>query len=160
MNASRNSVPTASFVAGLVAGTVDIGAAATIYRTSPVNILHAVASGALGPASFHGGVPTALLGLVLQWAMSILIAAIYVGVLRRVAAFRLPWIPAGVIYGLLVFVVMNYAVLPLSRTFADHHLPHFTFATFGANLLAMIVFGLIVAFIARKVVGESAIARA
>ena len=38
------------FAAGLVAGTIDIGAASLINRLSPVVILQAVASGLLGRA--------------------------------------------------------------------------------------------------------------
>ena len=42
-------------------------------------ILHYVAAGLLGPkAALAGGASVAILGLVLQWAMSLLIAAIFV----------------------------------------------------------------------------------
>src|SRR6202789_2865786 len=70
---------------GFIAGTLDIGAAVALYHISPITILQAIASGLLGKASFAGGINTALLGLVLQWAMSLIIAAIYV-----LAADRLP----------------------------------------------------------------------
>jgi hypothetical protein len=53
---------------GLIAGTIDIGAATLINLVSPIVILHAIASGVLGRASFTGGMPSAFLGLLLQWA--------------------------------------------------------------------------------------------
>ncbi len=69
-------------VGGLVAGTVDIFAAAAINAAPPGVILKAIASGLLGHGAFKGGVGTMVLGLVLQWAMSLVIAAIY-GAARR-----------------------------------------------------------------------------
>jgi hypothetical protein len=62
---------------GLLAGTLDIGAAALINGVSPVLIAHYIASGVLGRASFSLGAPAACLGVILQWGMSVMIAAIY-----------------------------------------------------------------------------------
>jgi FtsH-binding integral membrane protein len=131
--------------AGLVAGTVDIAAAAAINRVGFGVILRAVASGLLGHAAFQGDSWVAALGMVLQWAMSIIIAALYV-----LAGLKLPilfrrWILCGALYGVVVFFVMNYVVVPLS---AVGHVPHFKPASFVENLLAMLLFGLIIASIA------------
>jgi len=131
--------------AGLVAGTVDIAAAAAINMVGLGVILRAVASGLLGHAAFQGDSWVAALGMALQWAMSIIIAAIYV-----LAGLKLPilfrrWILFGTLYGVVVFFVMNYVVMPLS---AVGHVAHFKPASFVANLLAMLLFGLIIASIA------------
>jgi hypothetical protein len=50
-----------------------------------------------------------------------------------------------------VFVVMNYVVMPLS---AWHRLNHFSPEKFALNLAAMLMFGLIVAFVTRKALGS------
>src|SRR5450631_986834 len=63
---------------GIIAGTVDIGAACLINGAKPAVILQAVASGLLGKSAFSGGSTTVALGLVLQWAMSMIIATIFV----------------------------------------------------------------------------------
>jgi hypothetical protein len=42
---------------------------------------------------------------------------------------------------------MNYVVVPLS---ALRHTPHFTAARFAENMMAMMLFGVIVAFFARR----------
>ena len=131
-------------IAGFTAGTIDIAAACLINMRSLMVILQAIASGLLGRASFQGGAFAAVLGLILQWAMSCLIAAIYVLVVRRMALLRRNWIASGVAFGCIVFIVMNYVVVPLS---AVGHAPRFTAATFAENLLAMVLFGLIIAFI-------------
>lgn len=83
MERSRHPALKAAIVAGLVAGTIDIGAAALINRLGPVIILHAIASGVLGKAAYFEGARSALLGLALQWGMSLSIAAIYVAATRR-----------------------------------------------------------------------------
>ncbi|MBS0433223.1 MAG: hypothetical protein JSS21_12585 [Proteobacteria bacterium] len=132
---------------GLIAGTLDIGAAALINWMNPLVIMRFVAGGLLGKAALQGGLPVSALGMLLQWAMSLLIAAIFV-----VAALRLRWltarpVAAGLAYGVVIYFVMNYVVLPLS---AWHRAPPFKLVPFAENLLAMLVFGLIVAFCARR----------
>jgi len=132
---------------GLVAGTIDIGAASLIYWQDPIVIFHSIASGILGTASFRGGVVSASLGLGLQWAMSVIIAAIYVQVTNQIPTFRRAWIKGGLLAGVVIFLVMNYVVLPLS---AVGRAPRFTALKFLENLLAMLLFGIIIAFFARR----------
>lgn len=137
---------------GFVAGSLDILAAALINRVDPLVIMRAIASGLLGRAAFQGGLPVAMLGLLLQWAMSLLIAAIFVFAARRLAWLGRRWVAAGLLYGVVVFVVMEYVVVPLSAAAK----PHFTALSLLENLLAMELFGLIVAFCARGVGRRSA----
>jgi hypothetical protein len=141
------SIPGAILLAGVIAGTIDIGAAALINAASIAVILKAIASGILGKASFEQGIEAESLGLFLQWAMSILIAAIFVVTASRLNILKRQWLAAGLAYGVVVFFVMNYAVVPLS---AIGRIPHFTPLRFVANLLAMLLFGMIIAFFARS----------
>ncbi|MGH8233396.1 MAG: hypothetical protein ACREPU_04280 [Rhodanobacteraceae bacterium] len=95
--------------------------------------------------------PVLVLGLFLQWGMSLLIATVFV-----LAALRMCWliarpIAAGLAYGVLVFVMMNYVVMPLS---AWGHVNHFTPVKFVENLAAMLLFGLIVAIMTRQSLGS------
>lgn len=145
---SRSGGLTGILLGGLVAGTVDIGAAALINGVSPVDIVHFIAGGFLGRvASFAGGTPTAVVGLVLQWIMALIIAAIFAGIALVVPIVRRHWVIGGLVYGLPVFAVMNFVVVPLS---AIHRFPHFTPQKFVENLLAMLLFGVIVAWFARE----------
>jgi uncharacterized membrane protein YagU involved in acid resistance len=132
---------------GFIAGTIDIGAAALINHASIAVILKAIASGILGNASFEQGIEAEVLGLLLQWAMSILIAAIFVVTASRVSILKRRWLAAGLAYGVSVFFVMNYAVVPLS---AVGRIPDFTASRFIANLLAMLLFGVVISFVARS----------
>jgi hypothetical protein len=134
-----------SVLAGLIAGTIDIGAACTINMIGPGPILRFIASGLLGSSLPHE-TWVYCLGLGLQWLMSIIIAGIFV-----IAAGKLPlllrrWVAAGIAYGIVVYFVMTFVVVPLSKAKAGH----VTMTSFVENLLAMILFGLIVAYVARR----------
>lgn len=136
----------ASVLGGLIAGTIDIGSASLIYRASPAVIMRAIAGGVLGPRAIELGIAVSLLGLTLQWAMSVLIAMIYCLALPRLPTIlRRSWVLAGCGYGVVVFVVMEYMVVPLS---ALHRWPHLTIAWLLENLFAMALFGCIVAYAA------------
>ena len=147
-----NQTGLAILCGGLVAGTIDIGAAALISHLNPAVILHAIASGVLGKASFVDGASAAWLGLALQWAMSLLIAEIFVTAATRMTWLRRRWLPAGLAYGVAIYVVMNYVVVPLSAApFKAPAAP----MPIALNLLAMLLFGLIVAFFARTVAARA-----
>ncbi|MEO7206289.1 MAG: hypothetical protein ABI356_00480 [Steroidobacteraceae bacterium] len=133
---------------GVIAATIDIAAASLISDRSPAFIMQAIAGGLLGKASFDGGIGTAILGAVLQEAMGILIATIYVLWSKAVLRWRSQSILRGLIYGIVVFFVMIYVVVPLS---AWKSAPHFTSLKFAENMAAMLLFGLIVAFFARRI---------
>jgi uncharacterized membrane protein YagU involved in acid resistance len=138
-------------VGGLVAGTLDIGAAALINRVSPVLIAHYIATGIMGPAALSAGAPAACLGVLLQWAMSVVIAAIYWFVTARMPQLRARWWLGGLLAGVVIFLVMNFIVMPLSAAPVTLHevIARFRPAKGAENLLAMFVFGLIVAYCAR-----------
>jgi uncharacterized membrane protein YagU involved in acid resistance len=149
----RHSALTAIVLGGFTAGTIDIGSACLINMLGPIVILHSIASGLLGKASFAGGLPTATLGLVLQWAMSIAIAAIYVLASRELPVLVRRWIPGGLAYGVAIYVVMTFVVVPLSAAPFGHR--PLVAEKAVENLVAMLLFGLIVAFFARRSVSDA-----
>jgi hypothetical protein len=134
-------------IAGSIAGVVDIAAASLIHFARPDRIMQAIAAGLLGRESFKDGAWSSVLGFSLQIVMSCLIAAIYVIATRRLPEFRRNWIISGLSYGVIVFGVMNYVVLPLSAVGKS---PTFTVARFVEELAAMLLFGLIITFIDRR----------
>ena len=109
-----------TFVAagGLVAGTLDIVYAIvywTIRAGLPARrILQSVASGLLGEASFAGGAATAALGLALHYGIAVSMAVAYYVVSRRVSALVRAPLALGAAYGLFLYALMNYVVVPLS----------------------------------------------
>lgn len=107
----------AILVGGLVAGTLDIAFAisfAGYNGVSPARLLQSVASGLFGNPAFSGGSLMAATGLALHFAMSFLWAGIFLLASRRIDFLLLRPVLAGVLFGIVVFLVMRLVVLPLS----------------------------------------------
>jgi hypothetical protein len=143
----HHSPITAILLGGSIAGIIDIGAACLINLLDPLVILHVIAAGLIGrDAARVGGLATAVLGFGLQIAMSLIIATIYNTGATILPVLRRAWLPAGLAFGVGVFFVMEYVVVPLS---AIHRVPTFTVQSFALNMVAMLVFGTIIAWFAR-----------
>lgn len=103
---------------GLVAGTLDIIYACIFWALKSdvpaQRILQSIAAGVLGKASFEGGAATAALGLALHYFIALSMALAYFLVARRWAPlWQRPFL-YGAAYGLLLYLIMNYVVVPLS----------------------------------------------
>jgi len=110
-------------VTGLIVGTLDILSAFIIalWRGSTVTrLLQFIASGLLGPQAFQGGAATAILGLALHFFIAFTLVAVFYAASRRLSFVRQHAVSAGIIYGLIVFAVMNLIVLPLSAAKPRH----------------------------------------
>ena len=136
---------------GLIAATCDITYAVgySAWRgVAPMRLLQSVASGLLGKPAFDGGVPTALLGLGLHYAICIVAAAVYWHAARRLGWLATRAVPAGLAFGLAVYGVMNYVVLPLSAFPFTPHPAALTVAT--GVLVHMVGVGLPIALCTRQ----------
>lgn len=116
---ARQGAITTALVGGLIAGTLDILYAWLFWNlkagVSMIRILQSVAAGLLGPASREGGLPTAMLGLAAHYFIALSMAAAYYLVAGRLPELRQRPIILGAAYGLLLYGIMNYIVVPLSR---------------------------------------------
>jgi hypothetical protein len=140
---------TAILLGGAIAGAVDIGAAMLINHVSLDLVLRVIASGLKGKAATtEAGTNILWLGFGLQELMGIIIAAIFGAASMVMPVIARRWVTFGLLYGVAVFVVMNYLVLPLSAASTKGF--HFTFHPVHMlkDLVAMCVFGLIIAFFA------------
>lgn len=103
---------------GVLAGTLDILYACLFWAAKadlpPTRIFQSVAAGLLGEASFQGGAATAALGLALHFFIACTMAVTYYLAARRWPLLTRRPVPLGIAYGLLLYVVMNYVVVPLS----------------------------------------------
>ena len=103
--------------AGLVAGTLDIVYATSFWGLKGVpaqRIGQSIAAGVLGKDAFGGGNATAALGLVLHYFIATMMAAAYALVARRWPALVARPVRYGLLYGLLLYALMTYVVVPLS----------------------------------------------
>ena len=114
------SLPLWTLAGGLIAATLDIGYAISYWGltkgVAATRVLHSVASGLIGrEAALAGGAGTAALGLFLHYFIAVLMAVAYaIGASRLAWMRRHPWL-AATLYGLWLFVAMNFIVVPLSR---------------------------------------------
>lgn len=101
-----------------MAGSCDITAACLQYYAlrgvGPVRIFQSVASGLLGADAFTGGARTAALGLFLHYFIAFVWTVVFVLASLRLGLLRRPPLFVGALYGVIVFLVMHFAVLPLS----------------------------------------------
>lgn len=121
---------------GVLAGAFDIIYAFIVYGplsygVTPEQVLQSVAAGWIGrDASRAGGAETAALGLASHFLIASLMAAIYVFAAQRFRVLTTNWVLWGLVYGLILYVAMNYVVVPLSAAGGDG----FAGADIGARL--------------------------
>ena len=102
----------AILVGGLLAGSLDLGAAFIIYGAG---VPRGIAGGLLGPAVLRGGgMGTYVLGIVLHFFIATSAAAVYYLASRKLAFLKEHPLICGPFYGIAVFLMMNLIVLPLS----------------------------------------------
>ena len=134
---------------GLIAGILDISDALFLWKmrgVSPMRGLQGIASGLLGKDAF-GGAGTAVLGAVLHFFIAFSAAAVYYFVLQAMPILERHPIPWGMVYGLVVFAVMNLVALPLSRVrMSPYPLPVLLNLLFAHTILV----GLPIALMARR----------
>ena len=123
---ARRSSPLIFVLAGgVVAGTLDIVFACVFWALKagvPARrILQSVAAGLLGRGSFQGGLTTAALGLFLQYVIAVSMSLAYYLVARRWPPLRRRPVACGAAYGLVLYGVMNYVVVPLSAAQTGSH---------------------------------------
>lgn len=102
----------------LIVGTLDITYAIVvsgIRGVAPIRVLQSVAAGLLGPDSFKGGIPTEVLGLALHYFIALVIVVVYAFAARRIPLLLEHPVLCGGVYGIGVYVFMNFVVIPLSR---------------------------------------------
>jgi hypothetical protein len=112
-----NSIGRPILLGTLVAGTLDI--VAPITRTwlesgrGPSAVLHTVASGPFGEGVRQGGVPTALLGLAVHFAIMAVMVSAFVLAARRLPVLTRRPVLMGALYGIGLYLFMYGVVLPL-----------------------------------------------
>ncbi|HCK85033.1 MAG TPA: hypothetical protein DHW63_11115 [Hyphomonadaceae bacterium] len=124
-----NNYAAAILWGGLAAGALDIVYAFVVYGPlsyglTLTEVLQSVAAGWLGREASHaGGLATALIGLVTHFTIATAMAAVFVAASARLtflAARPLLW---GLLYGIVLYVAMNYVVVPLSAAGAEGQFP-------------------------------------
>lgn len=115
---TRTTAARAVTIGACVVATLDMLDCVVVYGllrgVTVTQCFQGVASGLLGRASFQGGWPTVLLGGVLHLFNATVIVSVYYVASRRIPLLTRRPVLSAILYGCLVFVVMNFVVVPLS----------------------------------------------
>jgi hypothetical protein len=120
--------------AGLVVGVLDISSAFIIWWQRGVGArrgLQGIAAGLLGASSFDGGLVTAGLGLALHFFVAFVVVTIFYLASRKIEFLAIHPVVSGVLYGIGVYIVMYWFVLPATFPTFRHRL--------GNDLLAVAI---------------------
>jgi hypothetical protein len=136
---------------GLVAGALDIAYACVFWAVkadvAALRIFQSVAAGLLGEASFEGGTATAALGLALHFFIATSMSVVYYLVAGRWPLLRERPVLCGAGYGLLLYGIMNYIVVPLSAAGPGPKDPLWVGLTIVVH---MVLIGIPIALFARR----------
>ena len=131
----KNSGPLrAILTAGLVVGVLDISSAFIIWWQRGVGArrgLQGIAAGLLGASSFDGGLVTAGFGLALHFFVAFVVVTIFYLASRKIEFLVIHPVVAGVLYGIGVYIVMYWFVLPTAFPTFRHRM--------GNDLLAIAI---------------------
>jgi len=103
---------------GAIAGAFDLTYATVFYYcfrgVKPIRVLQSIASGLLGPKAYDGGIPTAILGVVLHFIIAIGAAAVFYLLSRKLTFLTQKPILWGLLCGAAIYFFMHFVVLPLA----------------------------------------------
>jgi hypothetical protein len=111
--------------AGFVVGVLDISSAFVIWWQRGVALqrgLQGIAAGLLGAKSYEGGIATAGMGLALHFFIAFVVVSIFYLMSRRITFLTKQAVVSGVLYGIGVYIVMYWLVLPKAFSTFRHRL--------------------------------------
>jgi hypothetical protein len=114
----RASAFSAILIIGLIAGTLDITDSLVFnyFRgITPTMVFQYIATGLIGTRAVGLGLKSVALGVALHYTIAFTWTAIFYAASRKLAILTRRSVTCGLLYGAIVYIVMNFIVLPLSR---------------------------------------------
>jgi len=141
------------FLAGLIAGTLDILAAIFVYavilqQTTAIKILQSIASGIFKKEAYTGGPQMAWYGLGLHYLIAFIFTWFYFTIYSYVPFLKKSTIISGLLYGIFVWIIMNLIVLPIAFPVLPEK--HFDFPLLLSITILMLCIGLPIASFTKK----------
>jgi hypothetical protein len=139
----------------LLAGTLCVGVLdglaavlqAVLNDRDPVKSFQFIASGIFGTSAFSGGNTMLAWGILFHFCIAFIWTLIFFVLYPRLKLYSLNWLVAGILYGIVVWVGMNFIVLPLSHTPA---LPFIAASAIRSVLILITAVGLPLSFLAKR----------
>ncbi|MDI3318994.1 hypothetical protein [Pinibacter soli] len=104
--------------AGLLVGTLDILAAVVNFKIAtgkdPVLIFQYIASAVFGKDAYNGSLMP-VLGLIFHFIIAYIFTIIFFFIYPKLKLYKYNAVLTGIAYGIVIWIVMNVAVVPLSR---------------------------------------------
>jgi hypothetical protein len=115
-SAKRNShgLLKAIILTGLLAGTLDITSAVVASQVPPIPVGRYIATGIFGREALSGGVGMGVLGLFLHYVIAFSWTILFFLAYPKVSILSKNKIVVGLCYGIVVWLVMNLIVVPMS----------------------------------------------
>ena len=140
------------FWIGLVAGTLDIGENIifnAFRHVTPKMVFQYIASGLIDGRAFTMGGQSVALGVVIHYAIAMTWTVTFFLLSRKLIFLTRHAAISGIVYGGIVYIIMNFIVLPLTRV---PHAPRaMTLASRISGVLALLFcIGLAISLLVRK----------
>lgn len=137
---------------GLAAGTLDISENIifnAFRHITPYMIFQYIASGLIDGRSFTMGAASVALGVAIHYAIAMTWTVVFYVASRKMMILTRRAAICGIVYGGVVYVIMNFVVLPLTRV--PHSAKAATLASRISGVLALLFcIGLAIALLVRK----------
>lgn len=137
---------------GLVAGTLDISENIifnAFRHITPYQIFQYIASGLIDGRSFTMGGASVALGVAIHYAIAMTWTAVFYLLSRRLKILTRQATICGIVYGGVVYIIMNFVVLPMTRV--PHARAAMTVASRVSGVLALLFcIGLAIALMMKK----------
>ena len=103
---------------GLIAGTLDITDNLIFNQfrgISPIRVFQYIAGGLIGMKSFQLGLASVALGVLIHYTIALFWTGVFYTASRKFSILVRRPVICGLLYGVVVYLVMNFVILPLSR---------------------------------------------
>jgi len=116
---SNPKLSAAIITAGLIAGTMDILAAFTLFFSktgkSPIVVLNYIASALFGKElAYGGGMAMSAVGLLMHYMIAFGWAILFFMLYPKLSVLRGNKIVVGLVYGIFVWTMMNLVLVPMT----------------------------------------------
>ena len=139
------------FYSGLLVGLLDGTAAIINYLIKggkhPEKIFNFISSGVFGKSGLSGGADMVAWGILFHLLIAFIWTLMFFWAYSKISLMRKSRIITGIVYGIIIWIVMNRLVLPLSNTPA---IPFKMNQAIIAVLILIVAIGLPLSFIAKK----------
>jgi uncharacterized membrane protein YagU involved in acid resistance len=105
--------------AGIIAGTLDSAAASVVFYfkfgLSPAQVMQYIASALYGAEAFSGGAVMVIIGTLLHFMISFIIAGGYFYLSPIIKLLRKRPVISGLLLGVAIWLFMNLIIIPFSK---------------------------------------------